>query len=436
MAFGTPTLPTSVVGATGSSVTTAPFSPPLYSYLIAIAGARTDGAVPPTISDSVGHSPWTQLNVGAGIDSGDIAGNIYYQQVLSRGAPPARTVTASSPGATQIGLIIIQVTGVGSSSGGSLNFSNFQGIANATGDPSVTLAALASTSVAIGLYIQNAGAAPTQTPVGYAELINTEIATNLRMGAWFDMSAPGTTLSWTSSGTDTLGYGFEFRYPFAASAFLAENDDTVTASNALPGGSVGLLEDDDTVTATTAVLIKGAASITETNDTVSSTATILIKGTATLTEADDAVSSVMKLVATGDMALTEGPDTVTATATKVDVYRAETALVEDDDTLSASALMPIFYLRRGGDDEWARYEQRQIEWEQQLRRIIDQSWQIAHGEIDPVTFLPIPPPDYSAVIDELMRQALALDQARVEAFIAEQERLQEDEAISLLLLAA
>lgn len=86
-------------------------------------------------------------------------------------------------------------------------------------------------------------------------------------------------------------------------------------------------------------------------------------------------------------------------------------------------------------DEHER-ERREQKWKDDLRKIIDQSWRIADGEIDPVTFEPIPPPDYSAVIDELKRQAFALDQARAGAFIAEQERLQSDEAIAVLLLAA
>ncbi|QIG49561.1 hypothetical protein G5V57_18695 [Nordella sp. HKS 07] len=115
---------------------------------------------------------------------------------------------------------------------------------------------------------------------------------------------------------------------------------------------------------------------------------------------------------------------------------ASLSIAEEEDTLSLSALMPTWYLRRGGDDAWVQYECRQREWEEQLRLIIDRSWRIANGEINPITFEPIPPPDHSAVVGELIHRALTLDQARTEAFIAEQERLQEEEAIAILLVAS
>lgn len=223
--------------------------------------------------------------------------------------------------------------------------------------------------------------------------------------------------------------------PIDASLSVTETNDTLAASATVEIiANVAATETNDVASASGTVDIVASAAITEANDTLSSSATLAIAGSAGATEGDDvpSVSGTVDLV--GSFTATEENDSFSASSNLI--VDSSLAVTEEDDTLSASALMPIFYPRRGGDDEWARYEQRQIEWQEQLRRIIDRSWRIANGEIDPVTFEPIPPPDYSAVIGELINQALSLDQARTEAFMAEQERMQEDEAISILLLAS
>lgn len=223
--------------------------------------------------------------------------------------------------------------------------------------------------------------------------------------------------------------------PIQGDLSIAEANDDLTASCSLPvSGSVGSVEANDVATAAGALVITAQVYVDESDDVGTASATLPIAGLATVTEDDDVHSLWGTIAVVGSIAFAEENDGFSAQgATNI---AALLAANEEDDAFSASALMPIWYPRRGGDDEWARYERRQIEWQEQLRRIIDRSWQIANGEIDPVTFLPIPPPDYSAVVGEMINQALAVDQARTEAFIAEQERLQEEEAISILLLAA
>lgn len=216
---------------------------------------------------------------------------------------------------------------------------------------------------------------------------------------------------------------------------VTENDDTLSASGGVEiQALLAATEANDVPSASGALQVTASAFITEQDDVGASTGTLSISGSVVVTEGDDVPSASGTVDVVGSLAVVEDDDTLSAQGLLG--IEATLAITEDDDTLSAEAQMPILYPRRGGDEEWAKYERHQIEWEQQLRQIIDRSWQIANGEIDPVTLLPIPPPDFSAVIDELMRQAVEIDQARAEAFIAEQERLQEEEAISLLLLAA
>lgn len=223
--------------------------------------------------------------------------------------------------------------------------------------------------------------------------------------------------------------------PIQGDLAFAEAHDGLSASGSLPvSGSAWPGEAHDAATAAGALVVTAQIFVGESDDAISTNALLSLAGTVSLTENDDVPSTDGAVAVVGSAASVEESDS--SSMQGAIGLAALLAATEEDDTFSASALMPIWYLRRGGDDEWARRERSQIEWEQQLRRIIDRSWQIANGEIDPITLLPIPPPDYTTVINEMLRQAVALDQARAEAFIAEQEKLQEEEAISILLLAA
>ncbi len=223
--------------------------------------------------------------------------------------------------------------------------------------------------------------------------------------------------------------------PVNADINLVEVDDTLAASTTLDLlGNATAIEADDVAAAAGAVTIAALAEVTEADDALASSTALAIVANFPITEADDIPSASGTVDIVGLVSIVEADDTLDGLGAIG--IEASLSIAEGDDTLSADALTPIWYPRRGGDDDWARYEQHQIKWEQQLRRIIDRSWQIAHGEIDPVTFLPISPPDYSAVVGELTRQTAALDLARAESFIAEREKLQGEEATVVLLLAA
>lgn len=218
---------------------------------------------------------------------------------------------------------------------------------------------------------------------------------------------------------------------------VTEDDDTLSASGGVHiQASLAATEANDVPSASGALQVTASAFITEQDDVGASTGTLSISGSVAVTEGDDVPSASGTVDVVGSLAVVEDDDTLSAQGLLG--IEASLAITEDDDTLSALALMPIVYPRRGGIDEQEQeeFERRKRRWKDDLGRIVDRSWRIANGEIDPVTFQPIPPPDFSAVIDELKRQALALDQERATAFVAQQEQMQEEEAIAVLLLAA
>jgi hypothetical protein len=198
----TSALATAVIGATSTTVTTASFTPAVGTLLVACVGARPSVSTAPTISDSLGGT-WTEF-AGSSVATGNIRGRMWWQLVT---AATARTVTVVSASATQIAVGI-----VGATNANATDFSNFAvPVYNATGDPSVTLAALAANSIVIGFLIGNAGATGSTPPSGYAELYDALPATNLRMSVVHDMTSPGATLAWVSPSTDSYGFALEIK---------------------------------------------------------------------------------------------------------------------------------------------------------------------------------------------------------------------------------
>lgn len=240
--------------------------------------------------------------------------------------------------------------------------------------------------------------------------------------------------TWRASPTQRVPIGV-FVSPVNADLSVTEQDDTLSASATLEvRASLAATEANDALSSSGTLAIAATAAITEAGDTLTSAAKLDILATAAITEAGDTLSATGALLVQGALSSTEAGDTLASTGALP--ISATLSATEQGDTLSADSQMPIFYPRRGGIDEREEFERRQREWQENLRRIIDRSFRIANGEIDPITFEPIPPPDYSLVQDLLASQAIALDRQRIEQFKAEQSRLQEDEAMAILLLAA
>jgi hypothetical protein len=189
------------IGAVSTTVTTASFTPAANSRLFAIGGARPSTGVPPVITDSLGGT-WTLIS-GSNVDFGNVAGSMYYRDIGA--SPAAMTVTATSTGATQVGVQAFDVTGY------STDLSNFQTNTNAAGDPSVTLATPAAASFAIAAAVINAGGVPTAFPTGYSQVYQSVVATNLRMCLYTDAASAGATQAWVSPGTDSICFGLEIK---------------------------------------------------------------------------------------------------------------------------------------------------------------------------------------------------------------------------------
>lgn len=190
------------IGAVAATVTSAAFTPSANSRLWAIASARGSSVVVPTISDSLGGS-WTLLP-SSGIDQGNIDGAIYYRDI---GASPASmTVTCASTAATQVGLMLFDITGAGT------DLSNFATDVDTAGDPSLSLPqAPGATGYTIAAIIRNAGTATVTAPTGYSQAYNAQAATNLYHGLYVDASSAAQAQAWVSTSTDAIAYGLEFR---------------------------------------------------------------------------------------------------------------------------------------------------------------------------------------------------------------------------------
>ncbi|ASQ10219.1 hypothetical protein CDO22_08615 [Sinorhizobium meliloti] len=244
MPVGTPVLATPAVGATATSATTTSFTPAAGDLLLAFAAARAAAAEIPTISDTLGNT-WTQ--VATGTDFSNITAKLWYQVV--EGSPAARTVTASSTGATQVGLAVVSIPGAGT------DFSNFQIGTNGAGDPSVTMAAYAASSIAIGFYAGNAGGSNPTIPTGYTSLTNSQIATNIRFAVVHDTTSPSTSMAWVGPSTDSICFGVEIKEAAAGAYTLTANTAAVTLT-----GTSATLRVDRKLTANTAeITLTGSA---------------------------------------------------------------------------------------------------------------------------------------------------------------------------------
>ena len=193
-----------VAGATGTTVTTASFTPAVGSLLLAFACCRNVGNMP-TISDSLGGT-WAEVTPGVSMTA--VKAKLWAHVVTEA---TARTVTAVSTAAAQIALGIVAVSG-----GNNTDFSNFVSNTNAAGDPTVTLAATAAGSVGLGFMTGNAGATGSTISAGYSEMYDALPATNLRMSLVKDEGSPGATLAWVSASTDSIGFGLEIKESGAA----------------------------------------------------------------------------------------------------------------------------------------------------------------------------------------------------------------------------
>lgn len=254
MAVSTPALVTPAVGASADNVTTASFTPSADAILFAWISARPGAATIPTVADSLAGT-WVPLVTGT--EAGNFAGRAFYQVIGP--SPSAMTVTATSTGAGQVGLIVLEVTGA------STDFTNVEEDTDTVGDPSVTMAAYESTSQVLALYGGNAGGQLVTPPTDFTEIYDAQPATNLRMEVSHDDGATATTsLAWVNNSTDSMGIGIEIKEPTGGITGAIYNDPDTFHTASVGRGAVGITGADFTNTSTfgSATIGAGGSAIT------------------------------------------------------------------------------------------------------------------------------------------------------------------------------
>ncbi|MDE4602470.1 hypothetical protein LOF12_14100 [Sinorhizobium meliloti] len=338
MPAGTPTLATAAVGASATSTTTASFTPTANALLIAFAHFRGSSGAIPTISDSLGET-WTP--VAAGQDGGFVGGRLYYQVVSA--SPSARTVTATSAGATQTGIAVIEVTGAGT------DLSNYQFDITTGTAQTLNMAAYASTSQVLAGVVDNAGAA-SSFPGPFTELYDSNLATNLRSSVAYESGATAAaTINITTGSSDNYAWALEIKEAAAGaisgSASITEAGDAVAGTSAIGiSGASSLSEEGDALASSGSVVsgIAGVLSVTEASDTVAATATIALRASMAATEGSDSVSASAKINLAAAASLVESADTVSATGTIASASRSGSAdITEAGDTLASAAVISL-----------------------------------------------------------------------------------------------
>jgi hypothetical protein len=227
--------------------------------------------------------------------------------------------------------------------------------------------------------------------------------------------------------------------PISGTVSVTEADDTVAAAAGLAlGATASIAEAADTVSALATLAIKGTLSASLANATLAATAAPALTGAASVTAAGDSVSSSAALAIKGTVGVIQTDDIVAATGGTGAIAGSLGATLADV-TVSSSVVLaeaPIVIAHGGGRDDREDYERWLRNWQDDLRSTIDQAWKIANGEIDPLTLEPMPPADLAGLTSALELIEAARDQAAMDAFMAEETRLQEEEAIAMLLLAA
>jgi hypothetical protein len=222
----------------------------------------------------------------------------------------------------------------------------------------------------------------------------------------------------------------------AGSAAIMEQADTASASGGIAIAAItGVSEAADGLIAGGMLKVAATSVQSEAADMPGGQARLLVQAFAPLAETNDELASAC-VVSLGGMGEIIEIGDVSAAAATTSIMGA-LAIVETDDELAAGTFLgsvPLPY-RRGGDDDWKQHEWEK-HWQQDLRRIIDEAWRVANGEIDPVTRAELPQPDLSTVHDALSLLAERQATLHMRTVIAEQERRAEDEALALLLLAA
>lgn len=239
MAIGTPVSRGTASGTTTG--TTGSFTPGAGDTLIAFVFGRKNTSAPaqPTISDSLGGS-WTEI-IDNTYDPGANP-RVRFRAFWNTPAASAMTVTGTISDGASTGVAVLSITGIGTT-----DFTNQGTNINAAGDPSVTLTTPGATSAVLGFAYMTATNVITQA-AGFTELVEFTANTNIQAEICYDISSPAATVSWTSTNTQSVGFGVELKEPSGGGV-------TVNVTGVSSTGAVG----DVIITGAANVAITGAA---------------------------------------------------------------------------------------------------------------------------------------------------------------------------------
>lgn len=341
MAIGTPTL-RQVAGAV-TTATTASFTPTANSKLFAWGSCGENSATPatkPTISDSLGGS-WTEIGEIAYSGTGFSWDAVLWYQEIG-GSPSSMTVTVTGAN-DNAQVVTYDITGVGD------DFSNQSTATSATGDPSGSLSSFSTGGAGFG-HTAAVGNNNFTPPSGYTELYDASppTTTTRRHSVVYDLTSPGTTLTWASNNVETVAFLVEFKEATSAQTItgaLFSDGDTfqvgaITTENTITGS---LYDDPDTFySATIGAAAQDITGALFTDGDTFQAATITAEATilgalysdadtfhaATLTTSADIVGAVYVDPDTFHSATVQGQNTITG------------ALVTDPDTFFAATISP------------------------------------------------------------------------------------------------
>lgn len=189
-------------GGTGSTITTASFTPAAGSLILATYGRRHNSSMPAasTITDSTGRT-WTPLSFSPATAPTPDPGSgtrIRIGAAWAIATGVAMTVTASQVSGPKTGLIVTEIPGAFA------GISNLASDEDASGDPTATMAApgSASLSLAFGMFTGNVTISP---PTGFTELHEQISSTDCLTQTSYKLPA-GAAAAWTT-GNNTISLG-------------------------------------------------------------------------------------------------------------------------------------------------------------------------------------------------------------------------------------
>lgn len=203
---------TPTVGAGGTSITTASFTPTLGALLIALGSCR-GASLPGALTLNPSALTWTPL-VADLFDDGAAPRVRARAWAAVVSAATAMTVQVTSTSAGKCALAIVQITGAGGIP------SNYASSNDSGADMTVVLpSAPAASSTVVGWYAAG-GSTAVSPPAGFTELDDQVFSSDLRVQAVYDAVSAATSTSWSTTNTNGVGILVEVQESSGAARVL------------------------------------------------------------------------------------------------------------------------------------------------------------------------------------------------------------------------